>query len=404
MLGDATRSHYARIDRLAAVGTTSRLPRDVRLLVVVQVLWGLGFGLIGPLQPLYLQTLGADPGQIGLVFGVGNIVGGLLVIPAGALADRRGRRLVIVASGVCGTIGAASLVLLDHWEWSFASSILYWAGTAALPVMSAHVSATAPRAVLGRAMGTVYGSFFVGFIIASPLSGALAARFGMRAAILAGAVFFALSTATTIGLGAGRGAHLLGDARFPRAFWVLLALAPIGAFVAVLPTPLLPVYVRDVVDSPLELVGLYVACLSLGSALFSTVAGRLADRYGPAPAVILNALVLTVGCAMAALLAANGIFVAVGLVLAGANVASNPVFAALLERIVPPARAALGYASFQLVYAVGFGIGGIAAGSLYTEDARLPMLVTIALALPVAMIFALVIARAVRDDAQGPAG
>lgn len=371
----------------------------MRLLVVVQILWGLGFGLVGPLQPLYLQTLGADPGQIGLVFGVGNIVGGLLVIPAGALADRRGRRLVIVASGICGTIGAASLVLLDHWEWSFASSILYWAGTAALPVMSAHVSATAPRAALGRAMGAVYGSFFVGFIVASPLSGALAARFGMRAAILAGAAFFALSTATTLGLGAGRGAHLLGDARFPRAFWVLLALAPVGAFVAVLPTPLLPVYVRDVVDSPLELVGLYVACLSLGSALFSTIAGRLADRYGAAPAVVLNAVVLTIGCAMAALFAANGILVAIGLVLAGANVASNPVFAALLERIVPPSRVALGYASFQLVYAVGFGIGGIAAGSLYNEDARLPMLVTIALALPVAVIFGLVIARAVRDGA-----
>ncbi|HEX6061624.1 MAG TPA: MFS transporter [Candidatus Limnocylindria bacterium] len=382
------------------MGPRSRLPRDVRLLVVVQILWGLGFGLIGPLQPLYLQTLGADPGQIGLVFGVGNIVGGLLVIPAGALADRRGRRIVIVASGICGTVGAASLVLLDHWEWSFASSILYWAGTAALPIMSAHVSASAPRAVLGRAMGAVYGSFFVGFIVASPLSGALAARFGMRAAILAGAAFFALSTVTTLALGPGRGAHLLGDARFPRAFWVLLALAPVGAFVAVLPTPLLPVYVRDVVDAPLELVGVYIACVSLGSALFSTVAGRLADRYGPAPAVILNALVLTIGCAMAALLAANGLLVAFGLVLAGANVASNPVFAALLERIVPPARAALGYASFQLVYAVGFGVGGIAAGSLYNEDARLPMLVTIALALPVAVIFALVIARAVRDEAR----
>ncbi|HEY8759139.1 MAG TPA: MFS transporter [Candidatus Limnocylindria bacterium] len=374
----------------------------MRLLLVVQILWGLGFGLVGPLQPLYLGTLGADPGQIGLVFGVGNIVGGLLVIPAGALADRRGRRLVIVASGICGTIGAASLVVLDHWEWSFASSILYWAGTAALPVMSAHVSASAPRAMLGRAMGAVYGSFFVGFIVASPLSGALAARFGMRAAILAGAAFFALSTATTLGLGAGQGAHLLGDARFPRAFWVLLALAPIGAFVAVLPTPLLPVYIRDVVDSPLEQVGLYVACLSVGSALFSTAAGRLADRYGPAPAVILNALVLTIGCAMAALLAANGILVAIGLVLAGANVASNPVFAALLERIVPPARAALGYATFQLVYAVGFGIGGIAAGSLYNEDARLPMLVTVALGLPVAMVFALVIARIGRDDGGAP--
>jgi MFS family permease len=289
-------------------------------------------------------------------------------------------------------------VLLDHWEWSFASSILYWAGTAALPVMSAHVSASAPRAMLGRAMGAVYGSFFLGFIIASPLSGALAARFGMRAAILAGAVFFALSTITTLGLGAGQGAHLLGTARFPRAFWVLLALAPIGAFVAVLPTPLLPVYVRDVADSPLELVGLYVACLSLGSALFSALAGRLADRFGAAPAVIANALLLTIGCAMAALLASNGILVAIGLVLAGANVASNPVFAALLARIVPPARSALGYASFQLVYSTGFGAGGIVAGSLYNEDPHLPLLVTVALALPVAAVIALVIARIVRDD------
>ncbi len=345
------------------------------------------------------MSLGADPSQIGLVFGVGNIVGGLLVLPAGAIADRRGRRIVIVASGVSGTIGALSLVLLDHWEWAFASSILYWAGTAALPVMSAHVAAVAPRALLGRAMGTVYGAFFVGFIIASPLAGTLAAHFGMRAAILIGAVFFGLSTAATLGLASGSGAHLLAPGRFPRAFWALLALAPIGAFVAVLPTPLLPVYVRDVAGAPLEQVGIYIACLSLGSALFSAAGGRLADRFGPAPAVVANALVLTVGCAMAALLASNGIFVAIGLVLAGANVASNPVLAALLERIVPPARAALGYASFQLVYAAGFGAGGIIAGSLYDADPHLPLLVTVALALPVAVLFAVVVARITRADA-----
>ena len=329
---------------------------------------------------------------------MGNIAGGLLVLPAGAIADRRGRRLVIIASGVCGTLGALSLVLLDRWEWAFASSILYWAGTAALPVMSAHVAASVSRAVIGRAMGAVYGAFFVGFIVASPLAGTIAVRFGMRTAILVGAVFFGLSTAATLGLAAGRGTHLLAPGRFPRAFWALLALAPIGAFVAVLPTPLLPVYIRDVVDLPLELVGLYVAFLSLGSAVFSAIAGRLADRFGAAPAVVANALVLTVGCAMAALLASNGILVAIGLVLAGANVASNPVLAALLERIVPPARAALGYASFQLVYAAGFGAGGIVAGSLYDADPHLPLLVTVALALPVAAVFAIVVTRITRAD------
>jgi MFS family permease len=382
---------------------TVSLPRDVRLLVFVQLLWGLGFGLIGPIQPLYLQSLGAEPSQIGLVFGVGNIAGGLLVLPAGFIADRFGRRLVIVASGASGTLGALTLVPLDRWEWAFVSSILYWAGVAALPVMSAHAAGTAPRALLGRAMGAIYGAFYLGFIVASPLAGSIAARLGMRATILIGALFFALSTAAVFGLTPGRVARVVGATRFPRSFWVLLALAPIGGFVAVLPTPLLPVYVREVAGAPLEQVGLYVACLSLGSAFFSAVGGRLADRFGAAPAVVANALILTLGCAMAALLASSGVLVAVGLVLVGANAGAVPVLAALLERVVPRARSAVGYASFQLVYTLGFGAGGIVAGSLYEADPHLPFLVTIALAPPVAAVVALVVTRIARGPATDAA-
>ena len=376
------------------------LPRDVRILVLVQLVWGLGFGLIGPIQPLFLQTLGADPSQIGLVFGIGNIVGGLLVLPAGFIADRSGRRLIIIASGLSGTLGALTLVVIDRWEWAIASSILYWAGIAALPAMSAHIAAVAPRALLGRAMGAMYGAFFFGFIIASPFAGAVAAGIGMRATILIGALLFAVSTAIDFGLGHGRAARTIGAARFPRSFWILLALAPVGGFIAVLATPLLPVYVREVIGAPLEQVGLYVACLSLGSALFSAAGGRLSDRFGTAPAVIANALILTAGCAIAALLASTGPLVAVGLILVGANVGATPVLAALLERIVPQARSAVGYAAFQLVYTTGYGIGGIVAGSLYDADPHLPFLVTIALAIPVAMVFAIVVSRITREPAR----
>ena len=336
------------------------------------------------------------------MFGVGNFAGALLVLPAGFIADRRGRRLVIVASGIAGLLGVITLLPLTHWEGAFVSSALYWAGTAALPVMSAHVAATAPRALLGRAMGVVYGSFFGGFIVASPLAGAVAARFGFRAAIIAGAACFALSTAGAFGLSPGRTRPSIGTGRFPKAFWVLLALTPIGSFVAVLPTPLLPVYVRDVAGSPLELVGVYVACVSLGSAVFSATAGRLADRFGAAPAVIANAVVLVIGCTIAALLASSGVLVAIGLILVGANVASNPVLAAMLERIVPPSRAGLGYAAFQLVYGVGFGAGGIAAGALYDADAHLPLLATAALGLPVAAVLSLVVTRIARAPAMDP--
>ncbi|HEX9494519.1 MAG TPA: MFS transporter [Candidatus Limnocylindria bacterium] len=385
-----------RRDRDASVGRLS-LPRDVRILVLVQLIWGLGFGLIGPIQPLYLQSLGADPSQIGLVFGVGNIVGGLLVLPAGFVADRFGRRLIIIASGTSGTIGALTLVVIDRWEWAILSSVLYWVGIAALPAMSAHIAAVAPRALLGRAMGAMYGAFFLGLIVASPFAGAIADRIGMRSTILIGALFFALSTAADLGLTPGRVARTVGAAaRFPRSFWILLSLAPIGGFVAVLATPLLPVYVREVVGAPLEQVGLYVACLSLGSALFSAAGGRLSDRFGAASAVVANALIVTTGCAIAALFASSGPLVAVGLILVGANVGSTPVLAALLERVVPSARSAVGYAAFQLVYTIGYGIGGIAAGTLYDTDPHLPFLVTIALGLPIAMVVAFVVARIAR--------
>lgn len=282
------------------------------------------------------------------------------------------------------------------------SSILYWASTAALPTMSAHVASIAPRAALGRAMGAVYGAFFVGFIVASPFAGAIAARIGLPATVALAAALFGLSATAGVLLSPGRVAATAQRGRFPRAFWILLGLTPLGSFVAVLAVPLLPVYVRDVVGSPLELVGVYVACLSLGSAALSALAGRVADRFGPVPAVLANAAILTVGCTIAAFLTGSGLVVAIGLTLAGANVASNPVLAALLERVVPVARAAVGYAAFQLVYAAGFGVGGIAAGTLYDTDPRLPLLVTAALALPVAAVVSVAVARIARAPAPAP--
>jgi hypothetical protein len=55
------------------------------------------------------------------------------------------------------------------------------------------------------------------------------------------------------------------------------------------------------------------------------------------------------------------------------------------------------------VYTIGFGIGGISAGALYDSDPHLPFLVTVALALPVAMVGALVVTRIVRSPATDAA-
>jgi hypothetical protein len=71
------------------------------------------------------------------------------------------------------------------------------------------------------------------------------------------------------------------------------------------------------------------------------------------------------------------------------------VLAGTLERILPPARSALGYSGFQLVYALGFGGGGLLSGLLYDADPLLPLLVQLSLALPITATIAVIVSRIV---------
>lgn len=300
---------------------------------------------------------------------------------------------MLVASGLSGMLGVAAFLPLSDWHLAIVGSTLYWSAIAGLPIMSAHVAATEAKDRLGRAMGTLFGSFFLGVIIASPLSGIVAARYGYRATFALAVVLFAGSAALDLLIVQTRVVHSGPVRRWPGAFWVLLALTPFAALIAVLPTPLFSVYLRDIAAIPLERIGLYVALVSIGSAIFSALAGRMADRIGPAPAVVGAAVALTAGAAALALAVRADYAVAAGAVLIGASQAANPVLAATIERILPPSRIALGYSAFQLAYTGGVGVGSIVAGSLYEADPRLPLLVTTALALPIAATVAVVVTR-----------
>jgi len=83
--------------------------------------------------------------------------------------------------------------------------------------------------------------------------------------------------------------------------------------------------------------------------------------------------------------------VGIAALLLGATQAANPVVASAVERIIPPARAAQGYATYQVAFALGFGAGGTIAGFLYEADPLLPFIASAALALPVAAIVAAVL-------------
>ena len=342
--------------------------------------------------PLYLGELGAAPGEIGLVLGAGFAAAALLILPAGLLADRIGRRPVLIGTNLAGLLGALAFLPLAHWHGAFAGSVLYNVGLAGLPILTAHVAATEGRERMGRAMGVVYAAFFAGIIVAAPLSGMVAATVGARATIAIGAALFGLSTLAVAFLRDSRPEPVAGT-RFPPLVWRLLAITPVASFIAQLAVPLFPVFLRGTAAVPLEQVGLYVGLLAIGSAGFSVLAGRLFDVVGASVTVI--GLGVTFACgALALALTPGPIALGIGAMLLGANVAANPAIAATLERVLPPSRLAAGYAAFSLAFVSGQAGAAVAAGWLYDADPLLPLLVTACLAVPVATVVALVVRRA----------
>lgn len=366
------------------------------------MLWGLSFGVLSAAWPLYLQELGAAPRDIGLVFGAGNFVALLCFLPVGYVADRIGRKPMIVGAWVCAALGVAAFVPLGDWRAAFLGSALYWSGTAAIPLVLAHVSATVPRARLASALGLIFGAFFAGNIVGSPIAGLVAAPFGLRTAVAVAALFLGLSAALTFGLRATPPTRERGEFTVPRAFWALLAITPFAALLSILGNALLPVYLHDVAAVPLERVGVYVGFVWLGSAIGAMALGRLADELGSVPAIMGAAAVATFGAILIALSGRSEAVIAVAALALGATQAANPVVAAAVERFIPSARMALGYASYQVAFALGFGSGGAVSGILYEADPLLPFLATAALALPVATVVGVVISRATSPQPASP--
>jgi MFS family permease len=331
------------------------------------------------------------------VFGLGNVLAALTFLPIGLAADRWGGKRFMVGTWVASTIGAAAFLPLTDWHGAFIGSALYWSGSAAFPLLSAHLAATTPRARLGGELGIVYGAFFFGTILAAPFAGSVGAALGLRAGIGVGVVAFVLSTAITLRLRHIPPAPMTETPPLPRSFWTLLAVTPLAAFIAVIVNPLFPVYLRDIAAVPLERVGIFVGLVALGAAASSAVNGRIADRFGPVPAIVGAGAVLTLGAATIALAGHGEPMLAVGSLLIGSQIAANPVLVSALARVLPPARSGLGYTGFQLVYALGFGGGGLLSGVLYDADPLLPLLVQIALALPVTAAVAVIVSRVIRS-------
>lgn len=185
---------------------TDGADRLVRALAGTTFLLWLGASAILPLLPEYLRHGGASDAVVGLVMAAYFVAALVSQYPAGRLADRVGRRRVLLGGIGCYAAGSAAFLAPFGPVTDIAFRALQGVGAGAAEVAAlAMVSGAVPLERRGRAFGSIYAGQLGGMAI-GPLVGSVVGLGAMHATFV-GAALAALVAGVPVVASAAIGAH-----------------------------------------------------------------------------------------------------------------------------------------------------------------------------------------------------
>lgn len=174
---------YSRATQYLRGNVLNRFPRGIWALMVIQLVASAGFSICLPFLPLYLhQERGLVMTLVGVLFLIGGICSSTTQMVGGVLADRLGRRRLLLGTSIIRMFlysGLAVLIATSAPVWSIIT--IYIAGQSAgmmmRPAMTAMVADLSPENQLtetygllrvgqniGWAMGPAVGGYLITFL------------------------------------------------------------------------------------------------------------------------------------------------------------------------------------------------------------------------------------------------
>lgn len=148
--------------------------RNVNYLASLDFIISLGFGLILPLFPVYVDLLGGGGLEVGILFSSFVFTRAILATPFGNLSDRLGRKNIILVGSFLYAFLAILFTVPDTWfglifvrAFQGVASAMVW------PVSEALVIDSSPVDKRGASMGKIVMASNLGFVIGPFVGGAL---------------------------------------------------------------------------------------------------------------------------------------------------------------------------------------------------------------------------------------
>ena len=371
--------------------------RDANLLVAVTLIGSFGGAFYGLVMPLYLRALQYDLVTVGLIMAVGTLSVVVVLIPAGIMADRHGRKMMVVLGSVCSmfaigifyicppTIGMANLPV-----YMLASVLNGVGGGLTQPSMNALIAgkcAERRRKYLftlnsfSTTIGSAFGMLLVGIIptILVPGEDASGMIALFRSMFLFSFLMMAVRTSGLLFVGERKIERKSGIRIIPASWGIIRLFALTNVLIgfgAGLVVPWFQVYFRERFGASYSSIGYVFAAQQFVMAALVLVMPLLAERTGSVKvivytqAVAILVLVMIPNSPIFALAAVAFIIRAVLM-----NVAS-PIQDAFMNCVVKEDDWSAANAINRLCWTLSWSLGTFAAGYIMVWNKDAPFFIT----------------------------
>ena len=260
-------------------------------------LTGASISLVVPFMPIFVEQLGIERDQVafyaGLAISISAISAALISPIWGILADKYGRKPMMVRAGLAMTITMGGLAFVPNIYWLIFLRLLNGVFTGFVLNATALIASQVPKDKSGYALGTLSTGVVAGTLTGPFVGGLIAEIFGIRNVFLLVGGFLFLAAILTIFFikedfqpvakekaiptkelsGSIKHSHLLINL-FLTSFVIQFSAQSIG--------PILALYVRDLGQSEnlLFVSGLIVSSMGFSSMMSAGVMGKLGDKVG----------------------------------------------------------------------------------------------------------------------------
>ncbi len=366
-------------------GVAAHWQQTLWAMVGIQFVMTMAFSMLTPIMPLFLPALGVETRAAidiwsGILSGVTSFIAAFASPLWGRVADRRGRKLMLIRSSLAiGFFTALMGVSANVWEFFGARALMgVFAGFSSSAI--ALVASQVPEGRLGYSLGWLSTGQLVGSLIGPIIGGVLADLTGsyrvpfyltsVTIFLALGLVWYGVREEFSLPTGAGRTrsvtAGLIALVQSPAllALFFVLLMAQFGVRTV---QPIITLYVKEMVgDLPnvATLAGIAFSITGVANVISAPFLGNRSDQIGYRKVLLIALLGATLTTLPQAFTHNYWVFTAerfaVGLFIGGLLPAAN----ALVGRLVPRSERGTIYGMTSSAMFMGNSLGPLLGGLL----------------------------------------